>query len=95
MEAALVAVNYIGSAAAMFKRAIPGNEEDGEWGAIQAFDPFAKEMQEWDVAFDYINLHDATPSVEELAASRLADVNAAMAATINAGWAVNVRDYNL
>jgi putative spermidine/putrescine transport system substrate-binding protein len=95
LEAALVAVNYIGSAAAMFKRAIPGNEPDGEWGAIQAFDPFAEEMIEWDAAFDYINLHEATPSVEELAAARLADVNAAMVATINAAWAVNVRDYDL
>lgn len=91
-EAALVAVNYIGSAASMYVRAIPANDENGEWGAIQAFDPSAPEMIEWNVAFDYIDLHEATPSVEELSAARLADVNAVMHATINADWAVNVRD---
>lgn len=92
LEAALVAVNWIGSAAAMFKRSLPASEEEGEWGAIQAFDPAAEEMLEWDVAFDYVNVHEATPTVEELSAARLSDVNAAMVATINADWATYVRD---
>lgn len=81
-EAALVAVNHIGSAGAMFTRSKPE-----EWGALQAFDPTAPSIMEWDPAFDYINQHQATPTVEELAAGRMADLRSELITRINAGWA--------
>ena len=86
-EAALVTANYIASAGSMFVRSQPD-----VWGALQAFDPTTKTMLEWDPAFDYINLHEATPTVEALAEARLSDLNADWVNAINEGWAANVRD---
>lgn len=86
-EAALVAVNYIGSAAGMFVRS-----QHSVWGALQCFNPKAPAIKEWDVAFDYLNRHYATPSEEELAAGRLGDLSAAMVDRINSDWKKNVRD---
>jgi putative spermidine/putrescine transport system substrate-binding protein len=85
--AALVAANHIASAGEMFVRAQPE-----VWGALQAFDPSAPAIKEWDVAFNYIDAHSATPTVEALAAAKLPDLSAAWVARINADWATNVRD---
>lgn len=86
-EAALVAVNHIASAGQMFVRSQPE-----VWGALQAFDPTAPSMVEWDVAFDYILTHEATPTMEELAAGRLSDMNGDWIDRINADWVTFVRD---
>jgi len=84
-EAALTAVNYMSSAASMFTRATPEI-----WGALQAFDPSAAEIKEWDVAFNYINRHEATPTVEELAAARTTDLHIDYVNKINEDWVTNV-----
>lgn len=86
-EAALVAVNHIASAGSMFTRSTPET-----WGALQAFDPESPAIKEWDAAFDYVNVHDATPSVEQLAAGRLGDLPAALVSRINADWETFVKN---
>merc|ERR1711907_400073 len=86
-EAALVAINHIGSQGQMFTRSQPE-----VWGALQAFDPFADTMLEWDAAFDYILTHEATPTVEELASAKLGDLTSEWVNRINEDWATFVRD---
>jgi ABC-type uncharacterized transport system YnjBCD substrate-binding protein len=85
-EAALVAANHIASAGSQFTRAKPE-----VWGALQAFDPSAPAIKEWDVAFDYIQTHSATPSVEELAAGKLPDLAAEYVSRLNADWETLVK----
>lgn len=80
-EAALVAVNYLASAGAMFSRSRPS-----VWGAMQAFDPTASSIQEWDEAFDSVAVHYATPTVEELAKDRLGDLSFEYVDRINKDW---------
>ena len=43
--------------------------------SLQAFNPKAPLIKEWDFAFDYVAKHDATPTVESLSAGRLGDVS--------------------
>jgi len=86
-EAALIAVNHIGSAGSMFKRSTPE-----QWGALQAFNPKAPLIKEWDFAFDYVAKHDATPTVESLSAGRLGDVSHQLLTRINADWVLNVKN---
>ena len=47
------------------------------WGALQSFDPEAEHIVHsgWNSAFDYIDKHAATPSVEELAKHRLPELD--------------------
>ena len=86
-EAALVAVNHIASAGSMFTRSTPET-----WGALQAFDPTSPSIKAWDAAFDYVNVHDATPSVEELASSRVGDLPHELVSRINADWETFVKN---
>lgn len=80
-EAALTAVNYIASAGAMFSRTRPA-----VWGAMQAFDPTASSIKEWDEAFDSVATHYATPTIEELAKNRVGDMSAEYVKRINQDW---------
>lgn len=82
---ALVAANFLASQEAMFTRAQPER-----WGALQAFDPTAEPMLHWDSVFDYVNLHEAMPTVEELAAKRVPEMPAEIVAQIEADWATFV-----
>lgn len=86
-EAALTALNHIGSPGSMFVRSTPE-----VWGALQSFDPTAESVKEWDVAFDYILTHEATPGVEELAAGRLSDMSADWIERINDDWVTYVKN---
>jgi len=85
--AALTAINHIASQGSMFTRSTPE-----VWGALQAFDPFADTMLDWDAAFDYILTHEATPTVEELASAKLGDLSSDWVNRINEDWATFVRD---
>jgi ABC-type uncharacterized transport system YnjBCD substrate-binding protein len=78
---AMVAANFIASQEAMFTRAQPER-----WGALQAFDPTAEPMLHWDSVFDYVNSHEAMPTVEELAAKRVPEMPAEVVANMNADW---------
>jgi putative spermidine/putrescine transport system substrate-binding protein len=78
---ALVVANFIASQEAMFTRAQPER-----WGALQVFDPTAEPMLHWDSVFDYVNFHEAMPTVEELAAKRVPEMPAEIVANMEADW---------
>jgi len=86
-EAALTVVNYIASAGAMFSRTRPA-----VWGAMQAFDPTASSIKEWDEAFDSVATHYATPTIEELAKHRRGDLSAEYVQRINDDWEKYVKN---
>jgi putative spermidine/putrescine transport system substrate-binding protein len=83
--AALVAVNHIGSPGEMFKRNTPE-----QWGALQAFDTTTETMKDWDLAFDYVETHHATPTVEALQAARVRELSPEWTTAIEASWNANV-----
>jgi putative spermidine/putrescine transport system substrate-binding protein len=78
---AMVVANFIASQEAMFTRSQPER-----WGALQAFDPTAEPMLHWDSVFDYVNLHEAMPTVEELAAKRVPEMPAEIVAQMEHDW---------
>jgi len=85
--AALAAGNFIGQLEAMFTRNQPEL-----WGAMQSFDPTKSHIvgSGWNSAFDYIESHSATPSVEELALHRVGELDQSYVERINADWVANV-----
>lgn len=83
--AALVAVNHIASPGEMFKRNTPE-----QWGALQAFDTTTETMKDWDLAFDYVETHHATPTVEALQAARVPELGPEWTTAIEASWNDNV-----
>lgn len=87
--AAMVVGNAIGSMEAIFTRAQPER-----WGALPALDANNPKIvaSGWDAAFDYILTHHATPSVEDLAEARLAELNAQYIDAMKKDWKDCVQD---
>jgi ABC-type uncharacterized transport system YnjBCD substrate-binding protein len=87
--AAMVVGNFIAQPEAMFRRAQPE-----VWGALQSFDPTARHLEEagWNTPFDYIDTHEATPTVEALAAHRLPELDQSYVSRIEEDWAKYVKN---
>jgi putative spermidine/putrescine transport system substrate-binding protein len=87
--AAMVAGNVLATLEAAFVRNQPER-----WGAFPAFDGNSEAIAAsgWDTAFDYIERHHATPTVEQMVAGRLAELDPEYDERLKADWVTCVRD---